>query len=199
VGGWPAWQTGEAPPTLPPGPASSRAWLYGSGAIQYFIARDPNYDPRGFAPAQFQPRMREMSQLMDSMNPDLSAFAARGGKLIISEHMADYAQSPYAGIEYYKSVVSQMGQPAAYSFLRLYVTPGADHMGMGAPSAVDMVEILSDWVERGKAPGDLVQMTHELKPPFPVLLSRPMCRYPGYPRFRSGDAARAENFECVQR
>ena len=199
VGGWPAWQSGDAPPTLPPGPASSRAWLYGSGAIQYFIAHDPDYDPRGFEPAKFQARMREVSQLMDSMNSDLSAFAARGGKLIISEHMADYAQSPYAGIDYYLRVTERMGQAAADGFLRLYVTPGADHMGMGAPSSVDMVEVLSDWVERGKAPGELVQATHELKPPFAVTAARPMCRYPAFPRYRGGDTSKAESFACALR
>jgi feruloyl esterase len=199
VGGWPSWQTGSAPPTVPPGPSSSRAWLYGSGAIQYFIARDPLYDPRRFNPDEFVGRMRALSALMDSTNPNLAAFAARGGKLIISEHMADYAQSPYAGIEYYKTVVERMGQAAADGFLRIYVTPGADHMGIGAPSAVDMVEVLSDWVERGKAPGDLVQAAHELKPPFPVVAMRPMCRYPAFPRYRGGDAGRAESFECARR
>ena len=199
VGGWVAWQSGDAPPTLPPGPASSRAWLYGSGAIQYFIARDPNHDPRRFNPDDYAGRMREVSALMDSTNPDLTAFMARGGKLVISEHMADYAQSPYAGIEYYKSVVARMGQPAADIFLRLYVTPGADHMGIGAPSSVDMVEILSDWVERGSAPGDLVQARHELKLPFAVTAARPMCRYPAFPRYRGGDATRAESFECARR
>ena len=199
VGGWPSWQTGSAPPTIPPGPSSSRAWLYGSGAIQYFIARDPQYDPRRFNPDEFVGRMRAVSALMDSTNPDLAAFAARGGKLIISEHMADYAQSPYAGVEYYKSVLERMGQAAADSFLRLYVTPGADHMGIGAPSAVDMVEVLSDWVEKGKAPGDLVQATHELKPPFAVTAARPMCRYPAFPRYLGGDMAKAESFECARR
>jgi feruloyl esterase len=147
--------------------------------------------------------MQEVSQLMDSMNPDLSAFAARGGKLIISEHMADYAQSPYAGIDYYLRVTERAaqryGQGNVDGFLRLYVTPGADHMGMGAPSSVDMVEILSDWVERGKAPGDLVQASYELKPPFAVIASRPMCRYPAFPRYRGGDASKAESFECARR
>jgi feruloyl esterase len=199
VGGWPSWQTGSAPPTIPPGPAGSRAWLYGSGAIQYFIARDPQYDPRRFNPDEFVGRMRAVSALMDSTNPDLAAFAARGGKLIISEHMADYAQSPYAGVEYYRSVVERMGEAAADGFLRLYVTPGADHMGIGAPSAVDMVEVLSEWVEKGKAPGELVQSTHELKPPFALTAARPMCRYPAYPRYRGGDAGKAESFECARR
>ena len=56
VGGWVSWQTGTAAPTLPPGPTSSRAWLYGSGAVQYFFARDPSYDVTKFDPAQFADR-----------------------------------------------------------------------------------------------------------------------------------------------
>ncbi len=199
VGGWPSWQSGDAPPTLPPGPASSRAWLYGSGAIQFFVGRDPQFDPRGFEPAKHRARLLEISQLMDSTNPDLSAFAARGGKLVISEHMADYAQSPYAGIEYYRSVVTRMGQGNVDGFLRLYVTPGADHVGIGAPASVDMLGIVSGWVERGQAPGDLVQQAHELKPPFVVQSARPMCRYPAFPRYRGGDVNRAESFVCARR
>jgi len=198
VGGWPSWQTGATPPTVPSGPKSSRAWLYGSGAIQYFVARDPDYDPRRFNPEEFVGRLRQISALMDSTDPDLAAFAARGGKLVITEHMADYAQSPYAGIAYYKSVIERMGQAKADEFLRLYVTPGADHVGVGAPSSVDMLQVLTDWVERGKAPCELVQAAHEIQPPFTITASRPMCRYPGFPRYREGDTTKAESFECAR-
>jgi len=196
VGGWVSWQTGAAPPTLPPSQTSSRAWLYGSGAIQYFIARDPNYDPTKFDPNEFTDRMREVSGLMDSTNPDLSTFSARGGKLIIYENMADYAQSPYAGIEYYKSVITRMGQANADQFLRSYVIPGADHMGYGAPASVDALTVLADWVEKGTAPGDLVVIEQETKPPFTTLAARPMCRYPAYPHYTGGDASRADSFMC---
>ena len=199
VGGWPSWQTGGAPPTVPAGPNGSRAWLYGSGAIQYFVARDPDYDPRRFNPEEFVGRLRQVSALMDSTDPNLAAFAARGGRLVITEHMADYAQSPYAGIEYYKSVIARLGEDKTNSFLRLYVTPGADHVGVGAPSSVDMIEVLTDWVERGHAPGDLVQRAHEVQPPFAVTATRPMCRYPAFPLYRGGDAAKAESFECARR
>lgn len=197
VGGWVSWQTGTAPPTVPATNASSRAWLYGSGAIQYFLARDANYDPRQYTPDSFRERAQVISGLMDSTNPDLSAFAARGGKLVVLEHMADYAQSPYAGIQYYQSVVDKMGQPNVDRFMRLYVTPGADHVGVGAPSAVDMVDVLSSWVEKGQAPGPLVQSAHQNAPPFAVTASRPMCRYPAFPRYRSGDASNAASFECA--
>ena len=197
VGGWISWQTGNAPPALPAGPTSSRAWLYGSGAVQYFFARRQDYDPRRFDPVALAPRLREISALMDSTDPDLSRFAARGGKLVIAENMADYAQSPYAGIDYYRGVVARMGQGTVDGFLRLYVTPGADHMGMGAPSNVDMLDVLVDWVEKGRAPGELVQVAQEPAPPFKVVSSRPMCRYPKYPHYRGGgDPRAAESFEC---
>lgn len=198
VGGWPSWQTGAAPPTVPAGPGSSRAWLYGSGAIQYFVARDPAYDPRRFNPEEFVGRLRQVSALMDGTDPDLSTFAARGGRLVVTEHMADYAQSPYAGIEYYKSVLARLGNARTDEFMRLYVTPGADHVGVGAPSSVDMIRVLVSWVERGEAPGDLVQAAHEPMPPYAVTATRPMCRYPAFPRYRGGDANKAESFECLR-
>jgi tannase/feruloyl esterase len=199
VGGWVAWQTGTAPPTLPPGPTSSRAWLYGSGTIQYFFARDPNYDVTKFKPIDFTDRARAVSALMDSTNPDLTGFASRGGKLIMYENMADYAQSPYAGIGYYQSVVEKMGGDSVDRFLRLYVTPGADHMGVGAPSSVDLLDALTSWVEKGTAPGDLVQVRQDTKAPFAILAARPMCRYPAYPHYNGGDAAKAESFACKTR
>lgn len=196
VGGWTSWIAGTAVPTLPAGPTAGRAWLYGSGVVQYFFARDPNFDVRRYDPAAFADRVRQVSALMDSTNPDLSAFAGRGGKLVIAENTADYAQSPYAGIEYYRSVVARMGQAAVDGFMRLYVAPGVDHMGMGAPSNVDMLQVLSDWVENGRAPGELVQVSQQPAPPFAVTMARPMCRYPAYPYYLGGDARRAESFQC---
>jgi Tannase and feruloyl esterase len=196
VGGWVSWQTGAAAPTMPPGPTSSIAWLYGSGAVQYFFARDPNYDATTFEPAAFVDRMRQVSALMDSTNPDLSAFAARGGKLIMLENMADYAQSPYAGVDYYKSVIARMGASHTGDFLRLYVTPGADHMGAGVPASVDMLATLTAWVENGHAPGDLIEVAQQTKPPFAEIAARPMCRYPAYPHYQGGDANKAESFQC---
>ena len=194
VGGWVSWQTGAAPPTLPPGPTSTRAWLYGSGAVQYFFARDPSYDVTKFDLAQFADRLREISALMDSTSPDLTDFSAHGGKLIMYENMADYAQSPYAGIEYFKSAVAKMGAISVEGFLRLYVAPGVDHMGVGAPSSVDLLEVLTEWAENGKAPDVLVQVSQETKPPFPPLAARPMCRYPAYPHYQGGDVTKAESF-----
>ncbi len=198
TGGWSAWWLGTAAPAMPPLPANGIAWQFGSGAIQYFYARDPNYDLKQYTPEGFIERVREVSALMDSTNPDLSAFAARGGKLLMLENMADYAQSPYAGIGYYQSVVSRLGQADVDRFLKLYTAPGVDHVGSGAPANVDMLAALVGWVEQGKAPAGLQIVDQELKAPFAVTRARPLCEWPRWARFKGGEAAQATSFECVQ-
>ena len=102
---------------------------------------------------------------MDSTNPDLSRFAARGGKLVILENMADYAQSPYAGIRYFENVQRTLGKEKTAAFARLYTAPGVDHVGSGAPANVDMLAVLVDWVENGKAPGDLEVTEQKVEAP----------------------------------
>jgi hypothetical protein len=197
TGGWTAWWLGSTPPSLPPQPSNSIAWYYGAGAIQYFYARDPAYDLLKYKPADHAQRIREVSALMDATHPDLSAFRARGGKLIVLENMADYAQSPYAGIAYHQSVVQAMGQAAVDSFFHLYTAPNVDHVGTGGPANVDMLDALNDWVERGQAPRNLQLVEQSAKPPFAVSRARPLCRWPLVPRFRgSGDVNAAASFEC---
>jgi Tannase and feruloyl esterase len=198
TGGWSAWWLGSTSPTLPPQPSNGIAWFYGSGALQYFYARDPKFDVRNFNPEQFAARIREVSALMDSTNPDLSAFHARGGKLIMLENMADYAQSPYAGIRYYESVVAKLGAASTAQFLRLYTAPGVDHVGSGGPANVDMLTALTQWVEKGQAPSGLQLVSQNLKPPFAVTNARPMCEWPMWARYKGGDANAAASFECVK-
>ncbi len=199
TGGWGNWWVGTAAPAQPAVPANSIQWFYGSGAIKYFIARDPNLDLRQYDPKRYADRIRKLSALMDATDPDLSAFAAAGGKLIIKEHMSDYAQSPYAGIEYYKSVVGKMGQAEVDRFARLYIAPGVDHVGTGAPALIDMLELMVDWVEKARAPGELTASSQQYEPPFAVTMTRPLCRFPGWPKYRgSGDANSAASFDCVK-
>ncbi len=198
TGGWRAWWTGNAAPTLPPTPANGIAWAYGGGAIQYFYARNPQADLKTFRAEDHLPRMREVSALMDSTNPDLSAFAARGGKLIVLEYLADYAHSPYATVQYIDSVHQRLGRDRTEGFLRFYVAPNVDHVGTGGPALTDMLGALSDWVERGQAPAGLTLAEQSAKPPFAVQRERPLCRWPEWPRYQGGDAASASSFRCVR-
>ncbi|HOB96681.1 MAG TPA: tannase/feruloyl esterase family alpha/beta hydrolase [Aquabacterium sp.] len=199
TGGWGAWWLGSAAPAFPPVPANGIAWFYGAGAIQYFYAQNPNADLKTYKPENHQARVQQVSALMDSTNPDLTAFHARGGKLILLENLADYAQSPYAGIGYHQSVVQKLGRSTVDGFFKLYAAPGVDHVGFGAPANVDMLAALQAWVEQGRAPAGLQLVEQAVQAPgFAVQRARPLCEWPTWPRYKGGDAAQATSFECVQ-
>ena len=134
---------------------------------------------------------------MDSTNPDLGAFKARGGRLIVLEHMADYAQSPYAGIGYFQQVQKRMGEAGTAEFMRLYMAPGVDHVGSGAPANVDMLSVLVDWVEQGRAPGDLTVVEQQPVLPIAVDRSLPLCQWPAWPHYKAGDSKSAKSFVCA--
>jgi len=94
-------------------------------------------------------RLLQVSKLMDSTNPDLSRFSARGGKLVILENMADYARV-LCGNPVLRNVQRTLGKEKTAAFARLYTAPGVDHVGSGAPANIDMLAVLVDWVENGK-------------------------------------------------
>jgi len=198
AGGWMSWWLGKAAPTQPPSPANGIAWIYGAGGTQYVFARDPKLDVTTYKPEEHKARVLEVSSLMDSTDPDLSKFRAHGGRLVMLEHMADYAQSPYAGIRYFENVERKLGRTATAEFARLYTAPGVDHVGTGAPANVDMLNVLVDWVENNKAPGDLEVVEQKIEAPaFAVTRSLPLCRWPAWPHYQSGAPSQAASFSCA--
>jgi feruloyl esterase len=101
-------------------------------------------------------RLTELNGLNDSTDPNLSAFARAGGKIIIWHGFADSAINPFGTINYYKAVVQQAdGFAASQQFSRLYMVPGGYHcLGGGAPQVTaDLLDPLIGWVENGAAPG----------------------------------------------
>ncbi len=200
------WVTGNAAPTTPPNaPSASTQWLYGSNWVRYAIARDAGFDVRTYRPESFAPRVQQTSALMDATNPDLSAFFARGGKLIIRENGADRAQSPQMGFSYYKSVVDRLGQSTVNQSVRLYVSPASTHTGnarsvtskAAVPTTVDLLDPLDQWVSTGRPPADaLTQTSQAALPPHTQLASRPLCLYPTYPHYMGGDTAQASSYTC---
>lgn len=201
------WVTGSAPPAIPPNPtANATQWLYGSNWIRYAIARDANFDVRTYNPDNFMARVQETSALVDSTNSDLSAFFARGGKLILRENAADRAQSPLVGIDYYNAVVARFGHRKVDRSIRLYVSPASTHTGnsrsvtdqLPVPTMVDLLDPLDRWVTTGRAPPDaIIQSVKQTVPPFTVLATRPMCQYPDYPHYVGGDRSQAASYVCT--
>jgi len=197
--------TGKEPPQFPISTPKTQAigWVNGDGFVRYVFVRDPKFDSFAFKAEEHAKRIREISEMFDTTDPDLSAFLARGGKVILKGNGADYQRSLLQEVEYYKSVVAKMGQARVDTFMRFYVTPGVNHGGSGrlssggaVPAKVDLLALLDDWVEAGKAPTPQVQVAQEQKAPFKVISSRPMCRYPLTPRYNGGDPNEASSFTC---
>jgi len=120
--------------------------------VRYMVLRDPTADPLQFDPAKHEARLRELSDLIDASSDDISAFKARGGKLLLMHGTVDSAAPPQNSVDYYVRLVARFGQGPLDDFVRFYVAPGFGHgtgqfiVGWGA------LGVLENWVERGEAP-----------------------------------------------
>lgn len=161
---WTFWLV--RPATDPVAPADTVAGLF---ALNYFryLAFWPNPPANtGLADIQFTEQMfAQLSvlggQLYDANDPDLSAFRAHGGKLLLYHGLADQAIPPWSTMDYYAAVERVAGGFAAsQQFSRLYLVPGGYHCLSGLPPAsgpspsatVDFLTPLMNWVEHGQAP-----------------------------------------------
>ena len=98
-----------------------------------------------------------MHGLYDATDPDLRAFARRGGKLLLWHGWSDPHISPFNSIAYAQAVTDRLGATAARDVLRLFLIPGLYHCGGGeGNTSVDVLTPLMQWVEQGRAPEVMV-------------------------------------------
>jgi feruloyl esterase len=204
--GWPTgsesaanWKTLQTRPT----PASN------FGVLRSRIVRDPGANLLEVDLAKYAKEVRQLSELIDAANPDLSAFRQRGGRLILKVNTTDYTVNPRWVMDYYEKVRQTMGARTVDEFVRLYVAIGLFHnrnvdrnplTNALVPGYVDFIAMLDDWVEQGKAPADTQVLSDmELVPPFTVNATFPMCAYPMYPRYLGkGDPKAAASYACTR-
>ena len=91
---------------------------------------------------------------------DMTAFKARGGKIIMYGGLEDLSCPEPEIREYYETVTRGMDKAAASSFFAYYTVPGRSHGAKGEPSGPGQVgrpigldKKIVDWVERGIHPG----------------------------------------------
>jgi feruloyl esterase len=151
-------------------------------------------------------RREQISEWLDSTNPDLSAFYRRGGKMIVTIGTDDTLASPAAQLDYYQSVLDKMGREMVDAFARLYVLPQTGHGLSGRSAAINRdgesvsafqipnqfnrTALITAWVERNEAPGKTLIVTASGR-------SLPLCSYPNYPRYKSGPPESADSYESV--
>lgn len=191
-GGWPLWIT-----NFRTGDRASLLFTLQDQFIKFFVTEDPDFDSLQFTASAARAELEALSALLDATDPDLFAFRARGGKLILWHGVADYAISAYGTVEYYERLVATAGgQERADEFVRFYTSPAIDHTGTGAGAPlIDLLGALDEWVENGTPPGDLIAYKNDGGTQIPF---RPLCRYPAYPHYDgAGDPRAAASFTCT--
>jgi feruloyl esterase len=172
--------------------------MFATGWVRYFVTRDAGFDPLQFDPGAYASRMEQLKTLLESTDPDLSAFRARKGKLLLWHGLADPAANPKSTVAYYQDVVAKAGGRAqADQFVKLYTAPGVSHCagGAGADTA-KLLPVLRNWVENDADPAATQIVATRLEAGA-ATLSRPLCAYPQYPKYKgSGDPALASSFAC---
>ncbi|MDB5702865.1 MAG: tannase/feruloyl esterase family alpha/beta hydrolase [Sphingomonadales bacterium] len=137
---------------------------------------------------------------LNSNNPDLRPFAAAGKKMITYHGLADQNMPPQNSLNYYAHVAAVVGGVRAeQAFHRLFLVPGMGHcVGFGTvgataapqPSLAAFLDLLVAWVEKNRAPQEIVAETIDNK------MSRPVCTYPQKAIYRSGPVASAVSYFC---
>lgn len=205
--GWTLWITG-------PSPARSLMAAFGIGYFSNMVYDHTDWSFKSFnVPSGIATAKQKTSAALDATNPDLSAFRAHGGKLILYHGWDDPAIPALSTVDYYEDVIRRMGPNNVESFLRLYMLPGVQHCG-GGPGPDTFGQSLSwpaldpehnvrialeNWVEKGDAPTGLIVSRSETDTPGALPLTRPACPYPELVQYKgSGDPNRAENFTCAR-
>ena len=99
-----------------------------------------------------------VAELTEPLNADLRRFRNRQGKLLMYSGWNDTAASVGRTVDYYENAEKLLGGRAAtQNFFRLFVVPGMNHCSGGeGPFAIDYLSYLENWVEKDKAPDELV-------------------------------------------
>jgi feruloyl esterase len=184
VNGWGSWLTGGSQSGN-----RTAAVAFGLGFMRYFLYHDPQWSYVGYDWDGFEQEARPLAAVLNAENPDLSAFRAHGGKLLMYHGWADVALSAHMTTNYVDRVYQQ--DAAARDDVRLFMMPGVLHCAGGAgPSQVRFLEALEAWHASGEAPDELTAGYPD-KPG-----ARKLCAWPRQARYVKGDPDTVEAYEC---
>ncbi|HKE05378.1 MAG TPA: tannase/feruloyl esterase family alpha/beta hydrolase [Blastocatellia bacterium] len=206
-GGWTPWITGATP-------TAALQFFFSTQAFKHMVYNDPAWDYKSFNLERDGKLADEkLAPVLNATDPNLKAFGARGGKLIIYHGWNDAALPPMNTVNYFQSVVAKLGQRQTDSFVRLFMAPGVQHCGGGpGPDSFgqmvtsaqsdpqhDLTLALERWVEQGVAPERVIATKRQgANPQAPAARTRPLCPYPQVARYKgSGSTDDAANFNCV--
>ena len=182
-------------------PVTSSMW-FGAGILdgwlRYAVTGNQSFnyltlDPVN--PGAYASRLSELSAI-DAEHENLSAFQAKGGKLIILHGQEDMAVSPRTSEAFYQRQIATLGADKVDMFLRYYQVPGFAHsISTTFYAAWDQLGAIENWVEKGLDPAENLVVTDIMGVPG---RTRPLCLYPKWPKYKgSGDVHSATSYTCA--
>jgi feruloyl esterase len=164
----------------------------GNDTVRIWGFQDPNYDWKTFDLDRDMPIINSKVGFVDAVDPDLSRFKARGGKLLLYAGWGDTGITPENTVLYYESVLNKMGKNQG-DFTRLFLVPGMGHCGGGpGPNTFDTIGAMEQWREKSVTPTQLTAFNPTSG------LTRPLCAYPQAAKYKgSGNVKDAANWSCV--
>lgn len=201
--GWPNWTTGGyfpqpdhsdnadndlfAAPAVP-----NLSWGLAIGIMRYFLYNDPSWSYVNYDFSDFDEKAARVASILNAENPDLSAFRARGGKLILDNGWMDASMSPFGTINYYENVLAF--DPTANQDVRLFIRPGVAHcQGGPGPDGTDYLAAINQWLDTGDAPEFL-----EANFRGPEGGGRIICAFPGIVTYDGrGNSRDPKSFSCT--
>jgi feruloyl esterase len=163
----------------------------GFDSIRILGFQDENYDWRNFDLDRDMPLIDAAAGFVDATNPDLRAFEAHGGKLLMYAGWNDTTITPVNTVYYYESVLAEMGAEQD-DWMRLFMVPGMGHCrGGDGPHEFDLLTELEQWREQSAAPATIPARNPDSG------LARPLCAYPQTAAYDgSGNIKDAANWRC---
>jgi hypothetical protein len=126
---------------------------------------------------------------------NLTSFIGNGGKQIFYHGEADAWFSANDTVRYFDEIAgANAAVQTVDEYGRLYLVPGMAHCQGGelTPDSFDLLTPIVEWVENGNAPGAVTATGRSMQGQ-----SRPLCPYPSYAHYTSGDTADARSYECA--
>jgi Tannase and feruloyl esterase len=161
-------------------------------SIRILGFQDANYDWHNFDLDRDMPKVDAATGFVDATNPDLRAFKAAGGKLLLYAGWRDTGITPENTVLYYESVREELG-PEQSDWLRMFLVPGMGHCRGGpGPNTFDTLSALEAWREKDAGPAEIMARNRETG------AARPLCPYPQYAQYRgTGDLKDSANWRCA--
>jgi feruloyl esterase len=177
---------------LPPQRGNIPALGSGNDTVRIWGFQNPNYDWNTFDLDRDMPIINSKVGFVDAVDPDLSRFKARGGKLLLYAGWGDTGITPENTVLYYENLLNKMGKNQD-DFTRLFLVPGMGHCRGGpGPNTFDTIGALEAWREKGLTPAQLTGFNPDTG------LSRPICSYPQYAKYKgTGNLKDAANWSCA--